>query len=87
MDFSLDIINHRPFEEALITAGGVDTREVNPNTMSSRIVENLYFAGEILDIDGDTGGFNLQAAFSTGWLAGRSVCARPQPSSDCKGED
>ena len=64
---------HRPFAEAIITAGGVDTREVDPCTMASRLVEGLYFAGEVLDVDGDTGGYNLQAAFSTGWLAGRAA--------------
>lgn len=79
MDFRLEITGHRPFEEAIITAGGVNTREVNPSSMSSRIVPNLYFAGEVLDIDGDTGGFNLQAAFSTGWLAGRSAAVPCQP--------
>ena len=55
-----------------MTAGGVDTKEVNPRTMASRLVKGLYFAGEVLDIDGDTGGYNLQAAFSTGWVAGKS---------------
>ncbi|MFC1475495.1 NAD(P)/FAD-dependent oxidoreductase [Candidatus Zixiibacteriota bacterium] len=72
-DFRLEITGHRPIAEAIITAGGVDTREVNPRTMESRLVQGLYFAGEVLDIDGDTGGYNLQAAFSTGWLAGRSA--------------
>ena len=64
---------YRPFAEAIITAGGVDTRQVDPYTMASRLVEGLYFAGEVLDVDADTGGYNLQAAFSTGWLAGRSA--------------
>ena len=72
-DFCLEVTGHRPFAEAIITAGGVDTREVDPRTMASRLVEGLYFAGEVLDVDADTGGYNLQAAFSTGWLAGRSV--------------
>jgi len=72
-DFRLEVTGHRPFSEAIITAGGVDTREVDPRTMASRLVEGLYFAGEVLDIDADTGGYNLQAAFSTGWLAGRSA--------------
>ena len=75
-DFRLEVTGHRPFTEAIITAGGVDTREVDPRTMASRLVEGLYFAGEVLDIDADTGGYNLQAAFSTGWVAGRSA-ARP----------
>jgi len=72
-DFRLEVTGYRPFTEAIITAGGVDTREVNPRTMASRLVEGLYFAGEVLDVDADTGGYNLQAAFSTGWVAGRSA--------------
>ena len=75
-DFRLEVTGHRSFTEAIITAGGVDTREINPRTMASRLVEGLYFAGEVLDVDADTGGYNLQAAFSTGWVAGRSA-ARP----------
>ncbi|UCE66826.1 MAG: NAD(P)/FAD-dependent oxidoreductase [Candidatus Zixiibacteriota bacterium] len=71
-DFRLDITGHRSFNEAIITAGGVCLKEVNPKTLESRLVKNLYFAGEVLDIDADTGGFNLQAAFSTGCLAGAS---------------
>ncbi len=64
---------HAPWEQAIVTAGGVSTRQINPATMESKLVKNLYFAGEIIDIDADTGGFNLQAAFSTGWLAARAV--------------
>jgi len=75
-DFRLEVTGHRSFAEAIITAGGVDVREVDPRTMASRLVEGLYFAGEVLDVDADTGGYNLQAAFSTGWVAGRSA-ARP----------
>jgi predicted Rossmann fold flavoprotein len=72
-DFRLEVTGHRPLAQAIITAGGVDTHEVYPRTMASRLVQGLYFAGEVLDVDADTGGFNLQAAFSTGWLAGRSA--------------
>jgi len=72
-DLRLEVTGYRPFAEAIITAGGVDTRQVDPYTMASRLVEGLYFAGEVLDVDADTGGYNLQAAFSTGWLAGRSA--------------
>lgn len=61
------------FEEAVITQGGVNVKEVNPSTMESRLVKGLYFAGEVLDVDALTGGFNLQIAFSTGRLAGSSV--------------
>ena len=74
-DFRLMITGHRSFRQAIVTAGGVDTREVNPRTMASNLIAGLYFAGEVLDIDADTGGYNLQAAFSTGWLAGRSAAA------------
>jgi len=76
-DFRLQVTGYRPFEEAIITAGGVDTLEVDPRTMASRLVDGLYFAGEVLDVDANTGGFNLQAAFSTGWLAGRCA-AQPR---------
>jgi len=81
-NFRLPITGHRPLAEAIVTAGGVDTREVDPRTMASRLVRGLYFAGEILDLQADTGGYNLQAAFATGWLAGRSAAERhvsPQP--------
>lgn len=70
-DFRLTVTGHRPLNEAIITAGGVDTKEVDPRTMESKLVKGLYFCGEVLDLAADTGGFNLQAAFSTGWLAGR----------------
>jgi len=72
-DFRLMVTDHRPIDEAIVTAGGVDTREVDPRTMASRLVEGLYFAGEVLDIQADTGGYNLQAAFSTGFVAGQAA--------------
>lgn len=72
-DFRLEVTGFRPFAEAIVTAGGIDTREVDPRTMESRLTKGLFLAGELLDIQGDTGGYNLQAAFSTGWLAGRSA--------------
>ena len=65
-----DVVGHEGFERALVTAGGVALDEVHPETMESRLVPNLYFAGELLDVDANTGGFNLQIAFSTGALAG-----------------
>ncbi|MCK4357778.1 MAG: NAD(P)/FAD-dependent oxidoreductase [Candidatus Cloacimonetes bacterium] len=74
--FELAITGTRPLSEAIITSGGVDLSQINPQTMESRIISGLYFAGEVLDIDGDTGGYNLQAAFSTGYLAGESVAIR-----------
>lgn len=73
--FCVQISAHRPLEEAIVTAGGVDVREVDPRTMQSRKIPGLYFAGEVLDLQADTGGYNLQAAFSTGWLAGTSAAA------------
>jgi hypothetical protein len=76
-DFRLQVTGHRAWDEAIVTAGGVDTREVDPRTMESRIVTGLHFAGEVLDLDADTGGYNLQAAFSTGWIAGRAAAGAP----------
>lgn len=70
-NFQLEVTGHRPLEEAIVTAGGVNTREIDPRTMESRLIRGLYLAGEVIDYHGDTGGYNLQAAFSTGWLAGR----------------
>lgn len=67
------LLSHRPFSEAVITRGGVDVKQVNPSTMASRLMEGLYFAGEILDVDALTGGFNLQITFATGALAGHSA--------------
>lgn len=61
------------FNMAMVTRGGVDLREVNPKTLESRRVNGLYLVGEVLDVDGDTGGYNLQAAFSMGMLAARSI--------------
>jgi predicted Rossmann fold flavoprotein len=72
-DFRLKIVGHRGFRHAIVTAGGVDTREIDPRSMESRLIRGLFFAGEIIDVDADTGGYNLQAAFSTGWLAGKSA--------------
>jgi predicted Rossmann fold flavoprotein len=72
-DFRFVISGHAGFSQAIITSGGVDTNEINPSSMESKLVEGLYFAGEVLDVDADTGGYNLQAAFSTGWAAGISA--------------
>lgn len=68
----LTITGTRDYQEAIITKGGVSVREVNPSTMESKIISGLYFAGEVLDVDAVTGGFNLQIAWSTGYLAGKS---------------
>ena len=72
-NFRLQVKGFRSFKEAIITAGGIPTQEINPETMESKIQKNLYFAGEIIDLDADTGGYNLQMAYSTAWLAGQSA--------------
>ena len=71
--FPVSISGMRPIKEAIVTAGGVNTKEVNPRTMESKLVDGLYFAGEVLNLDGYTGGFNLQIAWSTGYIAGKSI--------------
>ncbi len=69
-NFTLNVENFRPVEEAIITNGGIPVREINPKTMESRLVSGLFFAGEVIDVDAYTGGFNLQIAFSTAYSAG-----------------
>ena len=71
--FPVSISGTRPIDEAIVTAGGVNTKEINPRTMESKLVSGLYFAGEVLDLDAYTGGFNLQIAWSTGYVAGNSI--------------
>ena len=70
-NFRFEIAGHRSFKEAIITAGGVSTGEISPKTLESKLVSGLYFAGEMIDLDAETGGYNLQIAYSTGWLAGK----------------
>ena len=72
-NFTVDISDFRPINEAIVTSGGVDVKEINPKTMQSKLVDNLYFAGEVIDVDAYTGGFNLQIAFSTGFLCGNNI--------------
>ena len=72
-DFRFFVTGHPGYKEAIITAGGVSTSGINSKTMESKHMKNLYFAGEVIDLDGNTGGFNLQIAFSTGWLAAQSA--------------
>lgn len=72
-DLKITVLRFRPIEEAIVTSGGVSVKEIDPKTMESKICKNLYFAGEVIDVDAYTGGFNLQIAFSTGRLAGESV--------------
>ncbi|HKL32283.1 MAG TPA: NAD(P)/FAD-dependent oxidoreductase, partial [Tangfeifania sp.] len=74
------IISHRSFKEAIVTAGGIPTKEIYPKTMESKFTKGFYFAGEVIDLDAETGGYNLQIAFSTGWVAGNS-CISHKPSS------
>lgn len=69
----LTVTGLRPFSEAIITSGGVSVKEIDPKTMGSKLIKGLYFAGEIIDVDAFTGGFNLQIAFSTGYLAGKNI--------------
>ncbi len=71
--WELHILRLRPIEEGMVTRGGISLKDINPRTMGSRLVKGLYFCGEMIDVDADTGGFNLQAAFSTGYLAGESA--------------
>ena len=72
-NFYVDICDFRPIEEAIITSGGINVKEINPKTMQSKLVDNLYFAGEIIDVDAYTGGFNLQIAFSTANLCAENM--------------
>lgn len=72
-NFTITIKSFRPVEEAIITCGGINTKEIDPKTMESKVIKGLYFAGEIIDVDSYTGGFNLQIAYSTGYTAGMSV--------------
>lgn len=74
-DLPLSVKDFRPIAEAIVTGGGVAVNEINPKTMESRLIRGLYFAGEIIDVDAYTGGFNLQIAFSTGVAAARAVCS------------
>lgn len=72
----LQIVASRPFAEAIITRGGVSVKEIDFQSMKSKIISNLFIAGEVIDIDAETGGYNLQAAFSTGWVAGKNAAAQ-----------
>jgi len=75
--FSIKLTGHRPFSEAIITLGGVSTNEVHQKTMESKVIPGLFIVGELLDLDGPTGGFNLQIAFSTAWAAADTVINKP----------
>ena len=71
--FKLHITGFRPIDEAIITSGGISVKEIDPATMMSKLIDGLFFAGEVIDVDAYTGGFNLQIAFSTGVLAGENA--------------
>ncbi|MFN3555112.1 MAG: NAD(P)/FAD-dependent oxidoreductase [Bacteroidales bacterium] len=76
-NFRFTVTGHPGYKEAIITAGGIPTSEIQSKTMESKLVKGLYFAGEVIDLDANTGGFNLQIAYSTGWLAGQSAAQNP----------
>lgn len=78
-NWTFEVTGHRPWEEAIVTAGGVSTAEVSPKTMESKLITGLHFAGEVLDLDAETGGFNLQIAWSTGWVAGNEATKKATP--------
>ncbi|MFA6282272.1 MAG: NAD(P)/FAD-dependent oxidoreductase, partial [Candidatus Omnitrophota bacterium] len=71
--FRLALIGVMPARDGIVTRGGVSTKEINPKTLESKLIKGLFFAGEVIDVDATTGGYNLQAAFSTGWVAGNNI--------------
>jgi predicted flavoprotein YhiN len=74
-EYRIGIDGYRSFDEAIVTAGGVALKEIDPRTLESRLVRGLFIVGELLDLNADTGGYNLQAAFATGWVAGGAAAA------------
>ena len=72
-DLRIRIDGFRPIAEAIVTKGGIDVKQIDPKTMESKLVSGLYFAGEVIDVDAYTGGYNLQIAFATGALSGQSA--------------
>ena len=81
-EWRFEVMGHGGWDEAIVTAGGVSLKDLDPRTLASRKVTNLYFAGEVIDLDANTGGYNLQIAFSTGWLAGESAARKALSPSD-----
>ncbi|MBE6606843.1 MAG: aminoacetone oxidase family FAD-binding enzyme [Ruminococcaceae bacterium] len=75
-NFKIDLYGFRPIDEAIVTSGGIDVKEISPKDMQSKLISGLYFAGEVIDVDAYTGGYNLQIAFSTGYLAGKNAAQR-----------
>lgn len=84
--FNLAMKGHRDWNEAIVTAGGINLNEIESKTMASKLVDGLYFAGEIIDISGNTGGYNLQIAFSTGWLAGQAAAEKAKTLKQVQGD-
>ena len=72
-EFPMQVIGHDSYDHAIVTSGGISLKEIDPTTMESKLAENLYFAGEVIDVNGETGGYNLTSSWSTGYLAGRSM--------------
>ena len=71
--FRVTVKGLMPIKDGIVTRGGVNTKEINPKTLESKLIKGLFFAGEVIDVDATTGGYNLQAAFSTGWVCGNNV--------------
>lgn len=69
----MEVIGHDSYDRAIVTSGGVSLKEIDPLTMESKLTSNLFFAGEVIDVNGETGGYNLTSSWSTGFLAGRSM--------------
>ena len=69
-NFNIKPVKLRPIDEAIVTSGGISVKEINPQTMESKLIKNLFFAGEVIDVDALTGGYNIQIALSTGYIAG-----------------
>ena len=72
-EFPMQVIGHDSYDHAIVTSGGISLKEIDPTTMESKLASNLYFAGEVIDVNGETGGYNLTSSWSTGFLAGRSM--------------
>ena len=72
-EFPMQVTGHDSYDHAIVTSGGVSLKEINPTTMESKLTPNLYFAGEVIDVNGETGGYNLTSSWSTGYLAGHSM--------------
>ena len=73
VDYALEVKGKTTFKEEFVTAGGINLSEIDANTMMSKKISNLYFAGEVMDVDGITGGFNFQHAWTSGWIAGKAI--------------